>query len=91
MDARHVDTGRRDAGDAPLGGVLRHFQRVCVFEERFGRDAAPDEARAAQLRCAFNDSDFEPELRRADGGDVTTCARTNYNDIEFVCHGNNGN
>ena len=54
--------------DAPLLRVLHDLQGVGVLEQRLGRNAAPDEAGAAQRLLLLDNGDLESELRRADRG-----------------------
>ena len=53
-----------------LGGV----------EQRLGRDAAPVEANTAEI-LTFNNRDFQPKLRRADGGNIATGAGTENDEV----------
>jgi len=56
-------------GDAEIGGV-RHFCRDrCCFEQRFGGNAAPQDAGAAQA-FALDDGDRHSELSAADRADI---------------------
>ena len=74
--------GARAEADAPLGGVLRDLERMRVLEQRFRRNAAPVEARAAERRLALDDRGFQAELRGANGGDVAAGAGADDDDIK---------
>src|SRR5690606_39498100 len=83
---RHVDRRRRAADvDAPFRRFLRELQRVRVLEQCLRRDAAPVQARAAKRRLLLDDGDLEPELRGADGRDVSAGARS-YDDQVVISH-----
>src|SRR5262249_37220364 len=82
-----VDLGLADL-DAELLGALDLLEEVGADDPRLGRDAAPVEARAAQL-VLFDHRGLEAELRGADRGNVT--ARTGADDDDLmmtrVAHG----
>ena len=83
----HVDAdGRLADGDAPVLGVLDDLQRVGVLEQRLGRDAAPQQAGAAERLLFLDDRDLQAELRGADGGDVAAGAGADDDDVVFVGH-----
>src|SRR4029079_7227930 len=60
--------------DAPDVGVLRDLQRVRVLEQRLGRDAAPDQARAAEGLLALDDSRLQTKLPGTDSGHIAAGA-----------------
>ena len=70
--------------DAPLLRVLNDLQRVRVLEQRLGRDAAPQQAGAAERLLLLDDRDLEAELRGADGGHVAAGAGADDDDVVFV-------
>ena len=72
--------------DAPLGGVLRDLQRVRVFEQRLGGNAAPVEARAAEHGLPLDDGGRQAELRGADRGDVAAGAGADDDEIVAIGH-----
>ena len=90
LHLRHVDADdgrrRRADRDAPLLRVLDDLQRVRVLEQRLGRNAAPDQARAAERLLLLDDGDLQAELRGADGGDVAAGAGADHDDVVFVGH-----
>ena len=69
---------------APVLPVLGDLERVRVLEQRFGRDAAPVEAGAAEGRRALDDRGLETELRGADSGDVAAGAGADDHDVVRV-------
>ena len=88
VDGGHVERRRGAAeADAPVGGVLDDLQRVRVLEQRLGRDAAPQQARAAQRLLALHDRGLEAQLRRADGRHVAAGAGANHDEVESLGHG----
>jgi hypothetical protein len=83
----HVDADRRLADrEPPLLPVLRDLQRVCMLEERLGRNAAPIEAGAAKHRCTLDDRRAQAELRGADRRHVAARPGTNHYDVVFGGH-----
>jgi hypothetical protein len=62
-----ADAGRGRPGEAPLLGGLRDLERVGVLEQRLGRNAAPDEAGAAERLLLLDDRHLQAELRGANG------------------------
>ena len=83
----HVDADRPlPCRHAPLFRVLNDFQRVRVLEERLGRDAAPQQTRAAERLLFFDDGHLEPELRGTDRGHVAAGAGTDDDHVIFVWH-----
>ena len=64
---------RLNAGDAEIVGLFQVIPKLCIKQQRFGRNAAHVEARPAQLRACVNKSDFQPVFcsanrRRIPGG-----------------------
>jgi hypothetical protein len=57
---------------------------VRVLEKRLRRDAAPDQAGAAERLLFLDDGHFLTQLRGADGGDVTAHTCANHHDIVCV-------
>src|SRR6185295_9210170 len=57
-----------------------------VLEQRFRRNAAPDQAGAAQRLLFLDDCDAQAELRAADGGDVPARSRADHDEIVLVGH-----
>ena len=88
VHGHHVDAdaGAVDAGEAPFLGALRHLQRVRVFEQRLGGNAAPDQAGAAERLLLLDHRDLEAQLRGANGRHVTAGPRANHYDVVFVRH-----
>ena len=76
--------GAVDAGEAPLLGGLRHLERVRVFEQRLGGNAAPDEAGAAERLLALDHRHLQAQLRGANRRHVPAGARANHYDVVFV-------
>ena len=62
------------------------FSACACSSSAFVGNAAPVEAGPAEHRRALDDRGFEPELRRADGGDVAAGARADHDDVVFVRH-----
>ena len=89
VNAGHVDRGLGVGlaeTDAPLRRLLRDLERMGVFEERFGRDAAPVEAGSSERGLALDDGDAKAELRCANGGDVPAGAGPDHYDVKRVSH-----
>ena len=72
--------------DAPLLRVLDDLQRVRVLEQRLGRNAAPDQAGAAERLLLLDDGHLLAELRGADRGDVAARAGADHDDIVAFWH-----
>jgi hypothetical protein len=95
VDLRHVDAdrnllraGRRPSdGDAPLPGVLDDLHGVGVLEERLGRNAADQQAGAAERLLLLDDGDAEAELGGADGRDVAAGSGADHDQVVLVGHG----
>ena len=64
--------------DAPLLRVLHDLERVRVLEQRLGRNAAPQQAGAAERLLLLDDGDLQAELRGADGRDVAAGAGADH-------------
>ena len=75
------------SADAPVGGVLDDLERVRVLEQRLGRDAAPQQAGAAQRFLPLDDRRLQAQLRRADGRDVAAGPGANHDEVESLGHG----
>ena len=90
MHLLHVDRDRhsRTVTDrhAPLLRALHNLQRMRVLEQGLGRNAAPDEAGAAERLLLLDTGYFEPELGGADRGHIPTGAGSNHDDVVFVGH-----
>ena len=83
----HVDADRGAAErDAPVLRVLDDLQRVRVLEQRLGRNAAPQQAGAAERLLLLDDGDLQAELRGADRGDVAAGAGADHDDVVFLGH-----
>ena len=83
----HVDADRALGDrDTPLLDVLDDLERVRVLEQRFGRNAAPDQARAAERILLLDDRDLQTQLRRTNGRDVAAGSSANHHNIEFARH-----
>ena len=84
----HVDPdgGAVDAGQAPFLRRLRDFQRVRVFEQSLGGNAAPNQAGAAERLLLLDDRDLEAQLRGANRGDISTGAGANHYNVVLVSH-----
>ena len=85
---RHVDAdGRLGASPSVMPHSLRllhDLERVRVFEQRLGRNAAPDQAGAAERLLLLDDRDLKSELRGADRGHVAAGSGADHDDVEFV-------
>ncbi len=77
---------RRAERDAPLLGALHDLQRMRVLEQRLGRDAAPDQAGAAERLLLFDDRDLKSELRGANRGHVAAGSGPDHDDVVFAGH-----
>ena len=85
VDGGHIERGRDAAqANAPVGGVLHDLEGVRVLEQRLGRDAAPEQAGAAQSLLTFHDGRLEAQLRRADGRHVAAGAGANHDEVESL-------
>ena len=83
----HVDADGAFADrDAPFLDVLNDLERVRVLEQRLGRNAAPDQAGAAERFLLLDDRHLQSQLRRANGRDVPAGSCANDHDIEFARH-----
>src|SRR3954465_12817769 len=79
VHALHVNAdGRVAEGKSPLLPLLSNLQRVRMFEERLGGNAAPVQTGTAQHGCALDDGGAQAKLRRPNRGDVTARARPNH-------------
>ena len=83
MSIAGVPYGNRDA---PLLRVLNDLERVRVLEQRLGRNAAPDQAGAAERLLLLDDGDLLAELRGADRGNIAARAGANHDDIVGIWH-----
>jgi hypothetical protein len=88
LHLRHVDRrgGRRPEGDSPVFGVLNDFERVRMLEQRLGRNAAPQETRAAERFLLLDDRGSKAELRGADGGHVPARAGADHDYVIVLGH-----
>ena len=83
----HVDAdGALGDGDAPLLDVPNHLQRVRMLEQRFRRNAAPDEACPAECLLLLDNRHLQSELRRTNRSDVAAGSRANHHHVEVVRH-----
>ena len=83
----HVDADGAFADrDAPLLDVLHHLQRVRMLQQGLCRNAAPDQAGAAERLLPLHHGHFQSQLRRPDGRDIPARSRANHDDIEFARH-----
>ena len=83
----HVDADRAFADrDAPFLDVLHDLERVRVLEQRFRRNASPDQAGAAERFLFLDDGGPQSQLRRANGRDVSAGACADHHNIELVRH-----
>ena len=84
--ARALDDGRRIEAELALDGdavILRMLRVMINFgraQQRFGRNAAPVEADAAQM-FAFDDGGLEAQLRRADRRDIAAGSAADDEDV----------
>ena len=86
---RHVDADTLPPSmpaEAPFLGRLRHLEGVGVLEQRLGRDAAPDEAGAAEGLLALDHRHLQAELRGANRRDVAAGPRAHHHDVVFARH-----
>ena len=70
---------KHDAAGGHVGRLLDHLGGM---QQRLGRDAAHVQAHSAERRRAFDEGDFEPEIRRAKGRRVAPRARTEHDQFE---------
>jgi hypothetical protein len=59
---------------------------VGVLEQRLGRNAAPEQARAAERLLFLDNGDFQSELCGADRRDVAPGSGADDHDVIFLCH-----
>ncbi len=64
--------------------LLHDLERVRVLEQRLGRNAAPQQAGAAERLLLFDDGDLQAELRGADGRHVAAGAGADDDDVVLV-------
>ena len=57
-----------------------------VFEQCLGRNAAPDQAGAAERLLLLDHRDLEAQLRGADGGHVSARASANHYNVVLISH-----
>ncbi len=79
-DACQVDA-RRTGVDTERGGAFDLAQHISGVQQRLGRNAAPVEANAADLRL-FHQCGRETELRGAYGGDISAGTAADDDDVE---------
>ncbi len=69
--AEHVDIDfRRAEGDAPLVHLFRFAQHACDMQQRFGRNAAAQQAGSAQPRIGFDERNFHSQVGGQERGGV---------------------
>ncbi len=71
---------------APVLRVLRDLERVGMLEQRLGRNAAPQQAGAAERLLLLDHGGLQTELRGANGGDVSAGSRADDDDVVFLSH-----
>ena len=62
-------------------GLMHHMRGV---QQGFGGDAADIQTRAAQCFAPFDAGDLKAKLPRADGRDIATWSRADYDYV--ICH-----
>src|SRR5439155_24771037 len=72
--------------DAPVPGVPVGLQGVRMLEQRFGRDAAPQQARPAERPLFLDDGGFQPELRGANRGHIAAGPGADHNEVILPRH-----
>ncbi len=84
----HVDRhgGAVNAGESPFLRRLRDLQRVRVFQQRLGGNAAPDQAGAAERFLLLDHRDLEAQLRGANGGHIPARPRANHYNVVLISH-----
>ena len=70
-------------GEAVVLRVLHVMIDLGRTQQRLGGNAAPVEANAAEI-IPFDDRGLEPELRRADRGDIAAGSRADDDDVERI-------
>ena len=87
LNLAHVD-GRGAEGQhhAPFVGVLDHLERVRVFEEGLGWNAAPQQAGAPERGLPLHHGHALAQLRGPDGGHVAARPRADDDGIVFLGH-----
>src|SRR3954451_1170279 len=88
--ARSLDDGSGIVADvlgreAVVLRVLHVVEDLGRAQQRLGRDAAPVETNAAKI-ISFDNRRLEPELCRADRGDVAAGPRADDDDVERIWH-----
>ena len=66
-------------------GMLHVVEHLGRAQQRLGRDAAPVEADAAEI-LALDDRGLEPQLRRADRGDIAAGPRAEDDEVVSFSH-----
>src|SRR4051812_18990100 len=88
--ARSLDDGSGIVADvlgreAVVLRVLHVVEDLGRAQQRLGRDAAPVETDTAEI-ISFDDRRLEPELCRADRGDIAAGPRADIDDVERIWH-----
>src|SRR6516165_7783448 len=83
--ARALDDSAGVVGDltgrqSVIVGMLQIVQNLSRAQERFGRDATPVEANAAEI-ITLDNGRLEPKLRGPDGSDVASGSRTDDDNV----------
>src|SRR5262249_39077519 len=77
----HVDRRRLDAGNAPLLRALDHLERGAFPGAAFGGTPPPQQARPPEPLLPLAHRRFQPELRRADCGNVAAGSGANHDHV----------
>jgi hypothetical protein len=69
--------------DADLFGRLELLEKIGRVQQGFCRDAAAQQAGAAQILIFFNDRCPESHLRGTDGGHISAGAAADYHCVKY--------
>ena len=87
MHLAHVEDGNAlRQRNTPIARVLKQLERMRMLEQGFGRDASPDQTRAAERPLPLNHGDLLTELGCANRRDITTSTRTDDDDVVCTRH-----
>ena len=72
--------------DAPVGHFARFADHLGDVQQGLRRNAAPQQAGAAQPRIGFDDRDFEPQVGGQESGGVSARPTTEYHNLRVHRH-----
>src|SRR3954469_17779690 len=64
--------------------MLDDLERMCVLEQRLGRDATPQQAGAAERLLLLDDGDSQSNVRGANGRHIPACAGADDDEVVIL-------